>query len=254
MPGNNVNEEDLTDFGFEKVSPQEKTRRVYNVFESVAKNYDLMNDLMSFGVHRLWKRFAVHLAMLKPGARVLDMAGGTGDLARLYYPRLDDNGSIVICDINREMLATGRDRLIDRGYFDKIAYVQGNGEALPFSDQSFDLVSIAFGLRNITDKQRSLVSMYDKLKFGGQVIILEFSKVATPLLQKIYDRYSHDCIPLLGKYIARDEDSYRYLVESIRMHPDQETLKGMLEAAGFARVEYHNLSGGIVAIHKGYKL
>jgi len=251
---NIMSQNDFTDFGFEQVSPQEKTKRVYHVFESVADNYDLMNDLMSFGVHRLWKRFAVHLAAPKPGAKILDVAGGTGDLARLYHPRLGANGSIVICDINYEMLSTGRDRLLDKGLDTKISYIQGNGESLPFTDNTFDLISIAFGLRNITDKQRALVSMYEKLKFGGQLLILEFSTVAIPLLQNIYDRYSYECIPLIGKYVARDEPSYRYLVESIRMHPDQDTLKGMMESAGFARVEYHNLSGGIVAIHKGYKL
>lgn len=242
-----------TDFGFERVSPEEKTRRVYRVFESVAPNYDLMNDLMSLGVHRLWKRYAAYLTPLKADARILDVAGGTGDMARLYSAQLGTQGSIVVCDINREMLSAGRDRLTDAAMCRNLDFVQADAEDLPFPAHTFDLVSIAFGLRNVTDKQRALVSMYDKLKFGRPLVILEFSRMAIPALQALYDKYSWQIIPLLGKYIASDEQSYRYLVESIRMHPDQLSLKGMMEAAGFSRVEYYNLSGGIVAVHKGYK-
>ena len=249
-----MSQSDFTDFGFEKVTPGEKTRRVNSVFESVAPSYDLMNDLMSFGIHRLWKRYAVQLTRLETGAQILDVAGGTGDMARLYSSRTGVEARIVICDINREMLSVGRDRLIDAGLCKKFSYIQADAENLPFAPNSFDLVSIAFGLRNVTDKSRALVSMYDKLKFGKSIVILEFSRVAIPVLQKLYDNYSSQVIPMMGKYVAGDEASYRYLVESIRMHPDQQTLKSMMEAAGFSRVEFYNLSGGIVAVHRGYKL
>jgi demethylmenaquinone methyltransferase/2-methoxy-6-polyprenyl-1,4-benzoquinol methylase len=254
MQGTGMNRPDLTDFGFEQVPPEEKTRRVYGVFASVADNYDLMNDVMSLGVHRLWKRYAAALTRLPPDAKILDVAGGTGDMAKLYSSHIGPAGRIIVCDINLEMLAVGRGRLTDAGLCNNIVYIQADAETLPFAPESFDLVSIAFGLRNVTDKPRALASMYDKLKFGRSIIILEFSRVAVPLLREMYDRYSHQCIPLLGKYIAGDEASYRYLVESIRMHPDQQTLKTMMETAGFSRVEYFNLSGGIVAVHRGYKI
>jgi demethylmenaquinone methyltransferase/2-methoxy-6-polyprenyl-1,4-benzoquinol methylase len=244
---------DQADFGFQRVPAGEKTRRVYQVFESVASNYDLMNDLMSFGIHRLWKRYAACLTPIREDACILDVAGGTGDMARLYGAQLGPSGRVVVCDINREMLFTGRDRLTDAGLCRNISYVQGDAENLPFPPHAFDLISIAFGLRNVTDKQRALASMYDKLKYGRPLVILEFSRMAVPALQSLYDRYSWRVIPLLGRYIASDEQSYRYLVESIRMHPDQEALKSMMEAAGFSRVEYFNLSGGIAAVHRGYK-
>lgn len=245
---------EFTDFGFQRVPVEEKSRRVYGVFASVAPRYDLMNDLMSLGIHRLWKRFAVDLARVRPGNRVLDVAGGTGDMARLFHRRVGVAGSVVLCDINREMLMIGRNGLLDEGICRNIAFIQGDAENLPFTDNSFDLVCIAFGLRNVTDKSRALESMYSRLKFGGSVIILEFSKMVIPVLGKLYDKYSSACIPFMGRHIADDEESYRYLVESIRVHPDQETLKGMMIAAGFARVEYYNLSGGIVAVHQGFKI
>ena len=243
-----------TDFGFQTVTPEEKTRRVSRVFSSVAGNYDLMNDLMSAGMHRLWKRYAVHISQIKPGAMVLDVAGGTGDLAALYRQRIGDRGRVVISDINNAMLHEGRDRLIDKGYVSGIEFVLGNAEYLPFADNTFDCVSIAFGLRNVTDKATALASMHDKLKFGGNLVVLEFSKLVLPVLGKLYDRYSFDVIPAIGKWVAKDGDSYRYLVESIRKHPDQETLRTMMENAGFSQVTYYNLSGGIVAVHKGYKI
>jgi len=223
------------------------------VFASVAPRYDLMNDLMSFGVHRLWKRFAAGLVKLKTGTSVLDLAGGTGDMARLFARQTGGSGRIIVSDINHAMLQVGRDRLIDKGYSAGFDYIQADAENLPFADNSFDLVSIAFGLRNVTDKARALDSMYRVLKFGGSVLILEFSRLVIPLFQDIYDRYSYNCIPLLGKMVAGDGESYRYLVESIRRHPDQDALKAMLEVAGFSRVDYCNLTGGIVAVHRGWK-
>ena len=246
--------EQTTDCGFEKVSQSEKTQRVRDVFSSVASEYDLMNDLMSLGVHRLWKRHAVHLCAVKPHHKILDLAGGTGDIASLLYRQLGNDGHITLCDINAEMLQHGRNRFINEGVLKNIDYVQGNAEELPFSDNQFDCITIAFGLRNVTDKSKALRSMYDKLKFGSQVMILEFSKVVTPLLEKIYEQYSFKLIPQIGKLVAKDEASYQYLVESIRMHPDQETLADMMRQAGFEKVNYLNLSGGIVAIHRGYKL
>jgi demethylmenaquinone methyltransferase/2-methoxy-6-polyprenyl-1,4-benzoquinol methylase len=242
-----------TDFGFEKISPLDKTNRVANVFSSVASNYDLMNDLMSFGAHRLWKRMAIHLAAVRSGQHVLDLAGGTGDLALLLHKRVGDEGLVFISDINSDMLKQGRNKLIDHGVVKGINYIQANAERLPFQNNSFDRISIAFGLRNVTDKNAALKSMYEKLRYGGCLIILEFSSVVIPQLKKLYDAYSFKVIPWLGKVIAKDEESYRYLVESIRKHPDQETLKEMLEQAGFSQIEYYNLSGGIVAIHTAYK-
>lgn len=249
-----MTEPQTTDFGFQRVSPDEKTRRVAGVFSSVAGRYDLMNDLMSFGAHRLWKRYAVHISQIKPGAKVLDVAGGTGDMATLFRRKVGDEGNVIISDINAEMILAGRDQLINKGMVQGIDYVQANAESLPFQDNRFDCISIAFGLRNVTDKQKALSSMYDKLKYGGCIIILEFSKIVLPLLKSIYDKYSFKVIPMIGKWVARDQESYQYLVESIRMHPDQESLKEMMERSGFSRVSYYNLSGGIVAVHKGYKL
>lgn len=243
-----------TDFGYQKVAPDEKTRRVADVFSSVASEYDLMNDIMSLGAHRLWKRHAVHLCAIRKNFHVLDLAGGTGDIARLIHKQLGDDGQVTVCDINASMLQEGRDRFIDKGIIKGINYVQANAEALPFDDNSFDCMTIAFGLRNVTDKAIALRSMYNKLKYGSQLVILEFSKVVIPVFDKLYDQYSFKLIPLFGKAVANDEASYQYLVESIRMHPDQNTLAAMMEQAGFAKVQYHNLSGGVVAIHRGYKL
>ena len=242
------------DFGFEKVSPDDKTRLVGQVFSSVSSRYDLMNDLMSFGVHRLWKRFAVHLSGVRNGQSVLDVAGGTGDLAALFHKRVGDDGLVLVTDINNNMLKEGRNKLYNKGIVRGMQYVQSNAENLPFQENYFDCVSIGFGLRNVTDKESALHSMYDKVKFGGNVIILEFSTIVLPYLKRIYDSYSFKLIPWLGKVVANDEASYRYLVESIRTHPDQETLKKMVEQAGFGRVEYYNLSGGIVAVHRGWKI
>ncbi len=242
------------DFGFEKVPPQEKTRRVDEVFSSVATRYDLMNDLMSFGIHRLWKRYAVQLSEVRSGQNVLDVAGGTGDMARLYHARAGEDGLVLVTDINNDMLREGRNKLLDQGLVRGINYVQANAENLPFAANRFDCVSIAFGLRNVTDKLRALRSMYDKTRYGGRLIILEFSTVVLPHFRQLYDEYSLKFIPWLGKTVAHDEASYRYLVESIRMHPDQETLKHMIEEAGYARVEYHNLTGGIVAVHRAWKI
>lgn len=254
MLENLMNEQSTTHFGYEQVPTGEKARRVANVFSSVASEYDLMNDIMSLGVHRLWKRHAVHLCAIRKNYQVLDLAGGTGDIARLIHNQLSDDGRVTLCDINAEMLKEGRNRFLDKGLFKGIDYVQGNAEALPFENNSFDCMTIAFGLRNVTDKDAALSSMYSKLKYGSQLVILEFSKIVIPVLDKIYDEYSFKLIPIFGKLVANDEASYQYLVESIRMHPDQETLASMMRNAGFERVQYHNMSGGIVAIHRGYKL
>ena len=243
-----------TDFGFQTVTPPEKTRRVAAVFSSVTGNYDLMNDLMSAGMHRLWKRYAVHVSPVRSGSVVLDLAGGTGDLAALYRQRVGSTGRVVVSDINSNMLRRGRDRLVDAGYVAGMDYVQANAECLPFHDNTFDCISIAFGLRNVTDKARALASMHARLKYGGAVVILEFSALVLPSLQKLYDKYSFVVIPAIGKWVAKDRDSYQYLVESIRKHPDQEALKLLLQDAGFARVSYYNMSGGVVAVHIGYKI
>ncbi len=243
-----------TDFGYQKVASEDKTSLVSEVFRSVAGNYDLMNDLMSFGTHRLWKRHAINLSGIKKGQSVLDVAGGTGDLSKLFHQRVGKEGTVLMSDINSAMLLEGRDKLIDAGIVSGIDYVQANAEVLPFADNSFDCISIGFGLRNVTDKQKAINSMFEKLRYGGCLIILEFSKVELASLASIYDKYSFKVIPKIGKFVAKDEASYQYLVESIRMHPDQETLKGMIETAGFSRVEYFNLMGGVVAIHRAYKL
>jgi len=240
-----------TDFGFERVSPEEKTRRVKGVFESVAKKYDLMNDLMSGGMHRAWKRFAVEASGVRAGARVLDVAGGTADLARLFAQRVGDSGQVILTDINGAMLTVGRDRMLDEGRL--LPAVQCNAEALPFPTRSFDCVSIAFGLRNVTRKDVALAEMRRVLKPGGTALILEFSQVWEPL-RPAYDWYSFNVLPRLGRLVADDEASYRYLAESIRMHPDQAALKAMMDEAGFDRVEWFNLAAGVVALHRGYAL
>jgi len=237
-----------TQFGFEKVSPDEKTKRVRGVFDSVSQRYDLMNDLMSGGLHRLWKRFAIELSGTRAGSAVLDLAGGTGDLARLFAARVGTTGTVVHTDINGAMLSAGRDRLLDEGVV--LPTVQCDAEALPFPSRTFDCVSIAFGLRNVTRKERALAEMKRVLRPGGTALVLEFSRVAAPL-GPAYDWYSFNVLPKLGKLVADDEASYRYLAESIRVHPDQETLKAMMTTAGFDRVDYHNLTAGVVAVHVG---
>jgi demethylmenaquinone methyltransferase / 2-methoxy-6-polyprenyl-1,4-benzoquinol methylase len=243
-----------TDFGFEQVRVEEKARLVGRVFTSVASRYDLMNDLMSAGSHRLWKHFAVELAGIRSGQDVLDVAGGTGDITARLLQRVGPEGRVVLTDINGSMLGVGRERLLDRGHVGNVVYAQANAECLPFADNSFDAVTIAFGLRNVTDKDRALRSMYRVLRPGGRLVVLEFSHVVLPFLSRLYDLYSFNVVPPLGAWITGDRGSYQYLVESIRRHPNQETLKGMLEAAGFELTDVHNLSGGIVAVHRGYKL
>ena len=242
------------DFGFEKVPWAEKAGRVRAVFSSVAGKYDVMNDLMSLGVHRLWKRFTLSLTGLKAGQSALDVAGGTGDLTRGLARQVGKTGRVVLSDINRSMLEAGRDRLLDFGYAGYVQCVLADAERLPFADASFDCLTIGFGLRNVTDKAAALASMYRVLKPGGQLLVLEFSKPVAPGLKPLYDAYSFKLLPLLGRLVAMDSASYRYLAESIRMHPDQETLLGMLAAAGFSQARYHNLTGGIVAVHRGYKI
>jgi demethylmenaquinone methyltransferase/2-methoxy-6-polyprenyl-1,4-benzoquinol methylase len=239
------------DFGYEKVSPEEKTARVRGVFDSVAGNYDLMNDLMSGGLHRLWKRFALAQTGLRPGHRALDVASGTGDLGAGLARQGGKQGLAVLTDINREMLSRGRDRLIDRGLAANVRFVIANAEALPFPDRSFDCVTIGFGLRNVTDKPAALADMRRLLKPGGRLLVLEFSKPTLEILKPAYDAYSFTVLPRLGAIIAGDAASYRYLAESIRMHPDQETLAGMMREAGFDEARWHNLAGGVVALHVG---
>lgn len=245
--------EDTTHFGFKTVAVSEKTAKVGQVFESVAEKYDLMNDLMSFGVHRLWKKFAIDLCHVRSGQRILDLAGGTGDLTARLAPIVGDSGHVVLADINSAMLEVGRDRLIDQGFCSNISTAQVNAENLPFAEHSFDRIFIGFGLRNVTNQLAALKSMYYVLKPGGQLIVLEFSKPTTPWLKKLYELYSFQLLPKLGKWVAKDEDSYRYLVESIAKHPNQEEMVALLSEAAFEDVNYHNLSGGIVAIHRGYK-
>ena len=243
-----------TDFGYKEVSHREKTRRVNKVFTSVTNDYDLMNDIMSFGIHRLWKRFAVNISGAKKNFYILDLAGGTGDITKLVYEKLGKDGHVTLCDMNENMLNQGRKKLINTGIIKGINYIRANAEDLPFRDNSFNLIIIAFGLRNVTNKNAALKSMYDKLKYGSQLIVLEFSKVKIPLLDKIYQKYSSKFIPKLGKVIAGDEKSYRYLVESIYMHPNQEKLSLMMKKAGFENIKHYNLASGLVAVHQGYKI
>lgn len=242
-----------TDFGYQQVPVDEKADKVADVFHSVAAKYDIMNDLMSAGVHRIWKRFTIELSGVRKGHTVLDIAGGTGDLALQFCKLVGDEGRVILADINASMLDIGRDRLIDRGALANIDFVQADAQDLPFADDSFDCITIAFGLRNVTDKDKALVSMLRALKPGGRLLVLEFSKPRNPLLNKLYDTYSFQVLPRIGKLITNDADSYRYLAESIRMHPDQETLKSMMTDAGFEHCSYHDLSGGIVALHRGVK-
>jgi demethylmenaquinone methyltransferase / 2-methoxy-6-polyprenyl-1,4-benzoquinol methylase len=243
--------EKTTHFGYQKIPEDEKTDRVAGVFDSVASRYDLMNDLMSGGLHRLWKRFAVEISAVREGERVLDIAGGTGDLARLFARRVGARGEVVLTDINPSMLQRGRDRLLDAGILLPVA--QCNAEALPFSSGHFDCVSVAFGLRNMTRKDRALAEMLRVLKPGGRLLLLEFSKIWEPL-KPLYDAYSFAVLPRLGKRVTGDAEAYRYLAESIRMHPDQEALKGLMKEAGFERAEFFNLAAGAVALHRGYKI
>jgi demethylmenaquinone methyltransferase / 2-methoxy-6-polyprenyl-1,4-benzoquinol methylase len=246
-------QKDTTHFGFAEVPVTEKARRVRGVFDSVATRYDLMNDLMSLGIHRVWKRFTVEKAGLKPGLQVLDIAGGTGDLAALMAPRVTPGGRVVLSDINEAMLRRGRERLLDQGIAgENIEYCLADAETLPFEDASFDVVTIAFGLRNVTRKEYALAEMFRVLRPGGQLLILEFSKPIAPLAPA-YDLYSFRVLPAIGKLVAGDDASYRYLAESIRMHPDQETLQAMMASEGFEDCRYHNLTGGIVALHRGWK-
>ena len=247
-------EKNDTHFGFQTVPVAEKAARVGQVFDSVADKYDLMNDLMSLGIHRLWKRFTVGLAGVRRGERILDLAGGTGDLASRFVRQVGANGLVVLSDINASMLAEGRRRLTDEGLIGNLVYVQADAEQLPFPDNSFDCITIGFGLRNVTRKENALAAMQRVLKPGGRALVLEFSQPTAPGLRSVYDLYSFKMLPLLGKWVAKDADSYRYLAESIRVHPDQAALRTMMEQAGFERCDYFNLSGGIVAVHRGYKL
>lgn len=244
---------ETTHFGYEQVDVTDKASKVADVFHSVADKYDLMNDLMSAGVHRLWKRYTIETSGAKKGDTILDLAGGTGDLAAKFTRIVGKDGMVTLSDINGSMLENGRERLTNMGIAGNIEYVQANAEELPFDDNKYDIVTMAFGLRNVTDKDAALRSIYRVLKPGGKLMVLEFSKPVVPGLSTVYDQYSFKLLPLIGKIVANDEASYRYLAESIRMHPDQETLKGMFDQAGFERTRYHNMTGGVVALHTGYK-
>jgi demethylmenaquinone methyltransferase/2-methoxy-6-polyprenyl-1,4-benzoquinol methylase len=249
-----VSDHKTTHFGYQAVAEAEKAERVRGVFDSVATRYDLMNDLMSLGIHRLWKRFAVQLTGVRAGQRVLDLASGTGDLAARLAGLVGPEGTVVMSDINAAMLSRGRDRMLDDGRAGTVRYAQLDAEALPFPDGSFDCVTIGFGLRNVTHKERALAEMHRVLRPGGRALVLEFSHPTTAPLKAAYDLYSFQVLPRLGRLVASDEASYRYLAESIRMHPDQQTLKAMMEAAGFERCDVHNLTGGVVAVHRGFRL
>ncbi len=245
--------QDTTHFGFTTVNRDDKEQLVRGVFDSVASRYDVMNDLMSAGIHRLWKRFTIELSAVRPGQTVLDIAGGTGDLSARFSTLVGAEGRVILADINASMLAVGRDKLLDAGAFGNLHMVQCDAQTLPFPDNSIDCITIAFGLRNVTDKDLALQSMERILKPGGRLLVLEFSKPTSALLQKVYDTYSFRILPMMGRLVANDEDSYRYLAESIRQHPDQETLLGMMEEAGYVDCQYHNMTGGIVAVHRGIK-
>tara|TARA_R110001592_G_scaffold363393_1_gene687240 strand:- start:82783 stop:83532 length:750 start_codon:yes stop_codon:yes gene_type:complete len=248
-----MSDKDKTHFGYSEVDTDAKAGMVADVFHSVASRYDLMNDLMSGGIHRIWKRFTIELSGVRTGNAVLDIAGGTGDLAARFADIVGPTGRVVLADINDSMLKVGRDKLLDNGRMGNLEFVQADAQYLPFPDDTFDCITIAFGLRNVTDKDLALRSMLRVLKPGGRLLVLEFSKPDNPLLSKAYDTYSFSVLPLLGRLVANDADSYKYLAESIRMHPDQETLKDMMEEAGFSHCEFHNMTGGVVALHKGVK-
>ena len=242
-----------THFGYKTVNVEEKAGKVADVFHSVASNYDLMNDLMSAGVHRLWKRMTIEMSGVRSGNKVLDIAGGTGDLAAKFSRIVGKDGYVVLADINESMLKVGRDRLMDLGVVDNVKFSQSDAQYLPFPDNTFDIITIAFGLRNVTDKELALKSMLRVLKPGGRLLVLEFSKPGHPVLSKIYDTYSFNILPKLGKLFADDAESYQYLAESIRMHPDQQTLMAMMNDAGFTNTDFHNMTGGVVALHRGVK-
>ena len=244
---------DTTHFGYRTVAKSEKADMVADVFHSVAAKYDLMNDLMSFGIHRIWKRFTIDCSGVRRGQRVLDLAGGTGDLTAKFSRLVGETGEVVLADINSSMLKVGREKLRNLGVVGNVNYVQANAEALPFPDNYFDCITIAFGLRNVTEKENALASMFRVLKPGGRLLVLEFSKPVLDPLSKAYDAYSFHILPRIGEIVAKDAGSYRYLAESIRMHPDQETLKQMMVDAGFENTSYYNLTGGIVALHRGFK-
>lgn len=246
-------EQKTTHFGYKTVDVNEKANHVANVFHSVAAKYDLMNDLLSFGIHRLWKRVTIASSGARRGQKILDLAGGTGDLSAKFSDIVGESGQVILGDINDSMLKVGRDKLRDRGIVGNIEYVQMNAEALPFPDNSLDLITIAFGLRNVTDQSKALASMYRCLKPGGRLLILEFSKPEHEALSKLYDMYSFNILPQVGKAVLNDAESYKYLAESIRMHPDQETLEGMMKDVGFEQTSFQNMSGGIVALHRGFK-
>ncbi|HFB64564.1 MAG TPA: bifunctional demethylmenaquinone methyltransferase/2-methoxy-6-polyprenyl-1,4-benzoquinol methylase UbiE [Aeromonadales bacterium] len=248
-----MKQEQTTHFGYKQVPVDEKVTKVAGVFHSVAQSYDVMNDLMSFGIHRLWKRYTIDLSGVRAGQKVLDLAGGTGDLAARFSKLVGSSGLVILADINDSMLKVGREKLDNKGIIGNVEYVQANAECLPFPDNYFDCITIAFGLRNVTNKEAALASMLRILKPGGRLLVLEFSKPEQPWLGKIYDEYSFRILPQIGKLVANDADSYQYLAESIRMHPDQETLKKMMLDAGFDRVDVYNLTGGIVALHRGWK-
>jgi len=245
--------DNTTHFGYQTVDSSEKESKVASVFHSVAAQYDVMNDLMSFGIHRLWKRFTIDASGVRPGNKVLDLAGGTGDLTAKFSQLVGREGKVILADINSSMLNVGRDKLRDKGLVQNIEYVQANAQYLPFEDNTFDIVTIAFGLRNVTDKDMALRSIFRVLKPGGRLLVLEFSKPEHELISKAYDFYSFNILPKMGELVAKDGDSYQYLAESIRMHPDQETLKEMMTNAGFEQTSFKNLTGGVVALHKGYK-
>ncbi|ACJ27282.1 Ubiquinone/menaquinone biosynthesis methyltransferase [Shewanella piezotolerans WP3] len=242
-----------THFGYKTVEAEQKADMVAGVFHSVAAKYDIMNDVMSFGIHRMWKRFTIESAGARPGMKVLDLAGGTGDLTAKFSHIVGEKGQVTLADINDSMLKVGREKLRDKGIVGNVNYVQANAEALPFPDNHFDIITIAFGLRNVTDKDAAIASMLRVLKPGGKLLILEFSKPKHDIMRKVYDLYSFKVMPKMGALITQDADSYEYLAESIRMHPDQETLKQMMVDAGFEQVNYTNMTDGIVALHKGYK-
>ena len=242
-----------THFGYKTVDAEKKEALVADVFHSVAAKYDLMNDLMSLGIHRLWKRFTIECSGIRPGQKVLDLAGGTGDLTARFSRIVGEQGEVILADINDSMLKVGRNKLRDKGLVGNIRYVQANAEALPFPDNYFDLITMGFGLRNVTHKEQALASMFRVLKPGGRLLVLEFSKPTNAVMSKLYDLYSFHLLPRMGKLVAGDAESYQYLAESIRMHPDQETLKGMMEQVGFDDVSYFNLTQGVVAVHRGYK-
>ena len=242
-----------THFGFKQVDKSQKASMVAEVFQSVAAKYDIMNDVMSLGIHRLWKRFTIDCSGARAGQKILDLAGGTGDLTAKFSRIVGENGKVVLADINDAMLKVGRDKLRDLGIVGNVEYVQANAEELPFPDNTFDIITIAFGLRNVTDKDKALASMYRVLKPGGRLLVLEFSKPSNEMLSKAYDFYSFHLLPKIGQLVANDSESYQYLAESIRMHPEQEVLKSMMETAGFEQTTYHNLTAGIVALHRGFK-